>query len=53
VLDRATRLARAAAIIPAPVQSAPAKARPADRSGIATFLSRFFNAPWRSLSATP
>jgi lysozyme family protein len=45
VLDRATRLARAAAIIPAPVHSAPAKARPADRSGIATFLSRFFNAP--------
>tara|TARA_R110000868_G_scaffold411283_2_gene702847 strand:- start:120147 stop:120809 length:663 start_codon:yes stop_codon:yes gene_type:complete len=44
VLDRATRLARAAVIIPAPMQSAPAKARPADRSPLAAFLAQLFGA---------
>lgn len=44
VLDRATRLARAAAIIPAPVHSAPAKARPADRSPLAALLAQLFGA---------
>tara|TARA_R110000868_G_scaffold237132_9_gene491596 strand:- start:4601 stop:5263 length:663 start_codon:yes stop_codon:yes gene_type:complete len=40
VLDRSVRLARAAADIPAPVHSAPAKARATDYSPIAAFLSQ-------------